>query len=399
MRLLKRLCLFAAVCACLLAVLSAAVYHLPWAALQGLPEAKRDQLVSLGVVSPASHPLYREWLLNFVRTPEAPRPSTYSLDTPPAYGGQRTITVDDAPSDALGFANAIKPSQARVLFVGDSFCNGASAGTNLSPPAQFARITGASVYNASNGGYGPAQYQRILERVTRSLPPGERFDGKDVVVLSYLGNDLSSDSLLYLERLESIRHAWRWQLTLGPLRAWVRYLWDSRKGQALPYGPQWNYSGVPMICATPDGQPFSWHPGYASYLFQEGLDAQFEVAARLFEGIAAQAPQGGKIRLVLVPSSLQALEKDIDWARLAPGSPPARDLRPIIDSMDRVREKGVALFGKLGFDVLDLTPIFRADPDRCLYYQPEDTHCTAKGYEAIARAIAARWPELGRSGQ
>jgi len=394
---LNRLLLVAASCACLLVALSVGVYHMPWSIMERLPEPKRDQLISLGVVSPAVHPLYREWLLNFVRTPEAPRPSLYHMDTGPAYGRPRTITVDDAPSDALGFANAIRPSEASVLFVGDSFCNGASAGANLSPPAQYARLTGLKVYNASNGGYGPAQYARLLERVTRQLPPGERYAGKDVVVLTYLGNDLSSDSLLYLERLEGTRNAWRWQLTLGPLRAWTRFLQDSYRANSATYAPQWNYSDIPMACATPESMPFSWHPGYASFLFQEGLDAQFATAAELFIRIAALAPEGARIRLVLIPSSLQVLDQDIDRAKLDPAGPPARDLPAIAASMDRLRVKSLELFAKLGFDVLDLTPVFRAAPDRCLYFQPDDTHCTAQGYAAIARAVAARWPELGRA--
>lgn len=399
MNLLRKLLLIAASCAILLAALSVGVYHMPWSVLEMLPEPKRDQLISLGVVSPAVHPLYREWLLNFVRTPQAPRPSAYQVDTGPAYGKPRTITVDDASSDALGFANTITPAQADILFVGDSFCNGASAGTNLSPPVRFAKLTGRTVYNASNGGYGPAQYLRLLDRVTRQLPPGERFAGKDVVLLSYLGNDLSSDSLTYLERLEGTRHALRWQLTLGPLRAWAGYLRASYRAGGSPYSPQWNYSDIPMACATPGAMPFSWHPGYASFLFQDVLAPQFATAADLYTQIAALTPPGGRIRLVLIPSSLQVLDQDIDRAKLDPAGPPARDLPAIAASMDRVRAKGLELFDRLGFDVLDLTPVFRADPRRCLYYQPDDTHCTAEGYEAIARAIAARWPELARAGQ
>jgi hypothetical protein len=47
--------------------------------------------------------------------------------------------------------------------------------------------------------------------------------------------------------------------------------------------------------------------------------------------------------------------------------------------------------------VLDLTPTLAASPERCLSYQPGDTHCTALGYEAIGQAIAARWPALGKN--
>jgi len=267
----KALCFVIVSYVCLI-LLAAAIFHAPWCIMERLPEAKRDQLISTGVVSASSHPLYREWLMGFVRAPNEPRNPVYTMDSYLAYGETVQTASDDIASDFLGFANAILPSQARLLFVGDSFCNGASAGSRLSPPAVYSRLTSTPTYSASNGGYGLNHYVRIIDKITQGLPEDQRFTGRDVVVLVYLGNDLTSDMTLYSLRKQYSQDGLSWQLRLGPLWAWGKYLLSTYGARPAFAAPAGAYAPVPMACQTPGNLPVAWHPGYATYLIEENQE-------------------------------------------------------------------------------------------------------------------------------
>jgi hypothetical protein len=397
MKRLKKTIVFLACCYLALTALSVAIFHLPWRILELYPEAKRDELISSGIVSANIHPLYRDWLKSFVRTPNAPRDPHYTMDTYRAYGRTVQTSVDDDPSDFLGFANTISPHEAQVLFVGDSFCNGASVGTKFAPPAVYAKLTGAKVYNASLGGYGLGQYVRIIDRLTNGLPPNERFVGKDVVVQVYLGNDFTGDIRVYKIRMLYSEHALAWQLSLGPLRAWVKYLLVSTGVRPAYAGMPFTYYPVPMQCQTPGELPFAWHPGLAAFLFRDNFTEQLPMIHQFVDQLRALAVQGRSIKIVLIPSSLQVVFNDIDWSKIDSTSHLPQELPQIVAMLNEVRSFATDIFHKAGFEVLDMTDILRSSPQRCLYYQPADTHCTALGYEAIGRAIAARWPDLGRA--
>ncbi|MFZ5427415.1 MAG: hypothetical protein ACOZEN_10585 [Thermodesulfobacteriota bacterium] len=364
--------------------------------LRLLPEITRDQAVSMGVVSVRTHPLYREWLMGFVRQPGAPRNAGYLLDTAKAYGDLQEILPDDDPSDALGWPNLIAPREADVLFVGDSFCNGDSAGTRLSPPALFARLTGVRVYNASNGGYGLAQYARIIDHLTRGLPEPERFRGKDVVVLVYLGNDLTADIMLHKERARLTEGTAGWMLELGPLRA-LASMALAGLGERTPLAHgDGLYRRVPMACGTADGLPFSWHPGYGPYAARQTWTRMLPDAKLLAADLKKLTEGGLDVRMVLIPCSLQVLADDIHWPGLDAASAALRDLPRMAANLEDLRRETARLFSEAGFEVLDVTDAMKASTERCGLFQTQDTHCTSAGYEFIARAVAGRWPRLGR---
>ena len=397
MKTLKKMLVFLACLYTSLVLLSVAIFHLPWWVLELFPEAKRDQIISSGIVSATVHPLYRDWLLNFVRTPNAPRDTDYIMDTYRAFGEALHTTVDDDASDFLGWPNTIRPHDAQVLFVGDSFCNGSSVGTRLSPPAVYAKLTGARVYNASNPGYGLDQYVRIIDKLTAGLPQDERFAGKDVVVLVHLGNDFTADIMQHKIRLKYSEDQFSWQLQLGPLHSWIQYLlscFGLRPAFAAPSGV---YSPVPMTCETQGDLPFAWHPGYAGYLIPGIFTAQLPMARQLIDGLKSLEARGLSIKIVLVPTSLQVVVNDIDWSKVGIENRLAQDIPRMTEMLEEIRTVSTELFRRADFEVLDMTDILRASPQRCLYFQPADTHCTARGYEAIGQAIASRWPELGRT--
>jgi hypothetical protein len=377
--------------------LSFAIFNLPWVVLEQLSEAKRDLLISSGAISPKVHPLYRDWLYGFVSAPNAPRGKDHIMDTYAAYGEIIHTSLDeDATSDFMGWPNTISPHEADVLFAGDSFASGASAGTRLSPPALYAKLTGAKVYKATQGGYGIGQYVRSIDMLTGGLPEGQRFTGKDVVVMVYMGNDFTGDIFVDIQRHQYTENSLAWQMKLGPLRAWVDCLLTGFGIEPSSAAFFKKYSPAPLTCRTPGELPFAWHPGNSAFLKKENFAMCLPFIQELISQMKGLEARGLTIKIVLVPTSMQVVYGDIDWSKIPAGSDIAEDIPRIVQGIEEIRAAGKALFVNAGFEVLDVTDILRDSPDHCLYYQPADTHCTALGYEAIAQAIASRWPHLGR---
>src|SRR5262245_48740245 len=107
----------------------------------------------------------------------------------------RPYTVDDrilghkvepysAGHDAWGFRNKSVPTKADIVAIGDSQTYGVAASAANSWPAVLQRLTHKSVYNLALGGYGPVQYDYLLENKAILLNPAT------IVVGFYFGNDL-----------------------------------------------------------------------------------------------------------------------------------------------------------------------------------------------------------------
>jgi hypothetical protein len=384
---------------------SAVVFFLPWYFVQSLPDVKRDHLVSVGVFSHKVHPLYREWLRHFVRSPDEARKDHAVMDTYSIYGVNHTVTLDEQNqrNDSFGFPNAIRPHDARILFVGDSFGEGASVGSRLAPAAVFAKLTNTPIYNGSHGGYGLAQYVAVIKRMTQDLPEAQRFIGKDIVVLTYLGNDYLSDIMLYEKNDLYENHTFRWLMQLGPLKSWIKYIKASggmggpRDAEAANSNvPVGRYVPIPLKCDTAGGLPFALPPACSAYLERDMVMSYLAKARPFLEELKALEVNGLRIKVVVIPLGLQVVYDDIDWQAIPSSSYIAKDVPKIKACLTDVEAGVVKMFKEYGFDTLDLTDIMRNSPLHCQYYQPADTHCTALGYEAIARAIAERWPDIGK---
>lgn len=97
--------------------------------------------------------------------------------------GQR-VEPGSAFHDDWGFRNEAVPEHAEIVAIGDSQTYGDSANAYNSWPAWLSRLTGKSTYNLGLGGYGPLQYEYLLDERARRLQPSV------VIVGLYLGNDL-----------------------------------------------------------------------------------------------------------------------------------------------------------------------------------------------------------------
>ncbi|GFK92907.1 hypothetical protein NNJEOMEG_00735 [Fundidesulfovibrio magnetotacticus] len=357
-----------------------------------------EQLVSLDILDLHRHPQYRDWLGGFVHA-QGQQPDRYYPDTHAFHGiPYDTIPLDDDPVDPHGYKNALRPDQARVLFTGDSFAVGGGVGSRLAAPAVYARLTGCPVYNASMGGYGLAHYPRIVRHFTRDLPPDRRFTGRDVVVLSYMGNDLTLDMDVNLARQEREADRLGYLLRLGPLRRLAALaLGRVGPGLALAAEPGMDgYAVAPLRAPTWQGIPFSFHLVVKHMLtlenFRRNIPAIRETLARLK---ALESPDL-RIHVAAIPTGLQVVRGDIDTARLDPASSFAREYRTIAANLDAMQDEFLALCREAGLEALDTRPALLADPARSLLYYPHDTHMTAQGQDVLARIIRDAWPQVAR---
>lgn len=409
LRRLTRFGLFAALLYLSLAALDAFVYRLlPHC---GLFSPKHQELLySYGVYDPDANPLYRPWLHGYVNAPGLPPHHGTADDAYRAYG----ISLPDPPgvdvsgTDALGWWNARSPSEADVLFIGDSFCYGAGSGTAQSIPVLYEKATGERTYAACKNGYGLPQYRDILRRLTVDAPAGspERFHGRTVVVLLYIGNDLAADLFVYRGRLREANQGWRRHLRLASLRRLLRYLRDAHRGagQALAAAPAptvdtHGYYPVPLTEPTQGGLPFAFHPFYRSFVDTAWFGQREEDEVRRTLADLRRLADAGHLRLyaVTLPTALQVLYPRIDFAAVPRRSEFAQKAADATRNLNALSALLVSLLREAHIDTLDMERPFMDAPDAGRYYWPTDTHLTPAGNAAVVRAMVAAFPKASEN--
>jgi lysophospholipase L1-like esterase len=88
--------------------------------------------------------------------------------------------------DAWGFRNRRVPETADVVALGDSHTYGNRATMEDAWPSVLGRLTGKSVYNLGMGGYGPNQYDYLLQTKALGLKP------RVVICGLYMGDDFDN---------------------------------------------------------------------------------------------------------------------------------------------------------------------------------------------------------------
>jgi len=86
--------------------------------------------------------------------------------------------------DSWGYRNPPSHRPSPVLALGDSYTYGFGAPADSSWPRQLEHVLGVSVYNGGIGGYGPCEYEKILDELIVVRP-------RLVLLGLYVGNDLS----------------------------------------------------------------------------------------------------------------------------------------------------------------------------------------------------------------
>ncbi len=368
--------------------------------------AQKELLYSNGVFAVMRHPEYRYWLKGFVNQPGSPASPGTIDDAYRAYG----IRLDHPPAtefsaiDALGWWNDKPPSQAKVLFLGDSFCYGAGSGTENSIYRLFEKRTGLPDYAACKGGYGLAHYARLLETLTSdALGPQNRFSGKTVYILLYIGNDLSADIIVYRQRLQDelvghARHLW-----LASIRKLITFLRTS-KALAVAAGadapspkqdPFLGYYPILLKDGGPPDAPFAFHPFYRTLTSMNWFGpGEEEEMRKVFAEIARVTRERNlDVRFVIIPTALQVLYPRIDMDRVDTNSPFAKEAPIVVKNLNQLTAFAANAAEEAGFPVLDMEPLLIGRDDVAKLYWPSDTHFTPQGNAVTVDAILRAFPE------
>jgi len=344
-----------------------------------------------GVLSAVRHPDYRPWLTGFVETPGAGLATVPLGDTARACGQTEAAapTVLLAPVDGLGFRNALPPSRADVLFLGDSFCQGAGSGTAQSIPALFAQKTGQAVYAACAPGLGLFHYARLLDALTTDgLGPDNRFAGKTVYMLVHVGDDLTTDIAAFRQHqtdalVSHARHMW-----LASLLA----LWDfddagpaaaQSAGQCVQAAFKGNGPTPPTALFGPIARP---GPGAAG-----PSPAQEDEVRKVFAATSVLARERGlTLRVVVIPTALQVLYPHLDAARLDKAF--AKAAPAAVKNLNQFTAFTVFAAEEAGLPVLDMAPLLVGRDDAAALYWQMDSHLTPAGDAVVADAMATAFP-------
>lgn len=380
-------------------------YHLPF-----FSQRVRDYYYSAGVFDQNSHPRYRQPFDGYILSPlaTAGRPgdiyATYNLPL-------HSLELAWPQPDELGWPNQHALHEAEALFIGDSFGRANAAGFAHSIPVRLEALTHLKTYVAANEGYGLGQYAGILRYLTQGLPQSERFQGKFVYILLYLGNDISLDLTNFLARR---RHAAQFsevafhaRLTaLVRLASLARTISAKRITTTQPVYPLVTEDDVATI-ASERQRTDGWYPHFFTiplyqgqpFAFDQGNFAEFRTITwlekrrlhvrELLQDIQSTAQQTGvTVRFVMLPTRLQILapyfreipsDQRLEFDRWFPN---------LIASEEQIRMMlGQELQG-LGFETLDMTPIFEEMVFRIPLFWAGDLHYTPEGYHLIGERIA-----------
>lgn len=313
------------------------------------------------------------------------------------------VAPNSAHHDEWGFRNESVPERVEIVTIGDSMTYGNGANAYNSWPAWLERLSGRSVYNLGMGGYGPLQYEHLLESRAISLEPSL------VVVGLYFGNDLL-DAYRIAYGLDHWKHLRRPGFPLVELHAPGRFThedvpfrkWLGRN--SVLYRFVGRAVGQPVrtfLAARREPPPGVVHisdPDLQTAFIpvdllrvldrdhenvREGQRLAMEALARMNETARAS---GARFLVALLPT------KELVYAdRLAnrPELPYADSIAKLLASESETRLEVMAFLDERGIAFVDLLPRLRsAAREGPVYPGNEDGHPVAAGYRAIAEAIA-----------
>jgi hypothetical protein len=243
--------------------------------------------------------------------------------------------------DRRGYRNTHIPETCELLAIGDSMTYGHAAPPEGSWPRQLERLSGKATYNASVGGYGPCEYEGVLDELLLMKP-------KIVLVGLCLENDIigaywtvyidgrfkhlkSSNEVVlndikrldeeatFLDLAKRYRVAptgqtWQQTDTVSPLWEWIR-----RHSSLYKLGRSTLYSLRSL-----------------TKLFHESLDDTFEVAAKKTFRLTFDAVP--RFRTVFIHPSIMELGINLNDQRIREG---LRITQSVILSMnDKMKKHG-----------------------------------------------------------
>jgi peptidoglycan/LPS O-acetylase OafA/YrhL len=307
-----------------------------------------------------------------------------SLQPDPVFGWKlrplektrlRWISYDyEIQSNSLGFpapeyGRTVPPGVRRILVTGDAFTSAEGVDTATSWPRLLEKdLESTQVLDFAVTGYGPNQYQQIVERFTPLYHPG-------IVLIGLFINDYQDVMTTNAEFQKSIGfgrpdpNGLAAVLTFRQLSALVR-----QKLTKLVYD---------RILKRPD--PDGYFLGQFEQL-ESGDDGNVEkgraaLAERLGQVKECANLAGARLLVVLIPSGPQVCQPES--LRYWPKYTNLTDSKFDVTLPQRTTK---AIAGKLGIQTIDLLPALRAM--KTCPYQAENMHWTAAGHQMAAEYVA-----------
>jgi len=234
--------------------------------------------------------------------------------------------------DAGGYRNEAPMDACDLLAIGDSLTYGYAAPAAGSWPSQLGAMSGELVYNAGIGGYGPCEYEVVLEEllylepqhvIVGLFPANDVADAYTAVYVEERLSALRSEDPGVLETIAAARAAGSLR-SLGAARGMGAEATAIESGNGLRGWIAANSKVYGLLrsakesLASAEAQPYSWKIG-----------SDFDVsAARPF-----RLPLDGALgcRTVFVNPELDALALDLEDPRIREG------LRITLDVLRRMR--------------------------------------------------------------
>jgi hypothetical protein len=309
---------------------------------------------------------------------------------------------DGRDIDPRGFRNGpTLIAQAEVVALGDSHTFGFNVEPGEAWPRQLESLLGRRVYNLGVGGYGPLEYEALVEEALRLRP-------RHLVLALYPTNDLedvcgtflrspywqrrgrvAGESLAYChdvdhQSLPSMGGDGR--SALHDLMRRAEY-WLRRNVRSFINGPvvevRAGATPIRLTAHAVRGLTRQLDPG------REETRRSARVTERILEDMGKALRAGGvRFRVLLLPHRHSVLFPYIEKGPLA------REVEVLVGYETALRARFEAFLASRGIDCVDATPYLRnalRGPAPVYGFQLDDGHPLAPGYRAYAEAAFDRW--------
>jgi hypothetical protein len=310
--------------------------------------------------------------LGFVRKPGASWQGRLSPES-------RYVTYS---TDENGFRNPPGLSKADVVFIGDSFTEGASVPEEDTFVRKFSLGSKLSAINLGRGNYGPQQELIILKRY------GFRYGPSLVVWQIFEGNDLTD-----------ARHFADWKANPGrhdsiSLRYTKRSLIARWLGRTIPKD-----QGAARLFEDRNGQTGRLFLDYSYIPDQPAREplGMSETRKAIEEGYRLCQSRGIKLSIIFVPIKVRVLGPYVRFTDTRD-----RDYYLPGGKLDSDSDFGseLAKFSEgLGCPFLDMTRALRrraAEDNRFVYATNQDSHLDVDGHSVVAQVLA-EWMQANAS--
>lgn len=272
--------------------------------------------------------------------------------------------------DGSGFRNSRDLTSADIEVIGDSFVEGMTVSDDQLLTSRLKALSGKTVANLGQPGYGPQQELIVLKRYGLRLRP------RQVVWMFYEGNDLD-DVQHYDQFIHSKPSYWQDLIARSFTKNALQFIYQF----FLPSGAQ--ISGVASDHGNKAVEYFTNVDSYSTHhLTSADLGALDKTARIVQTATNLAANQGAKVLFVYVPDKFRVLRGVLQF----PAESKCRTWE-LNDLPNRVHD--TVLKAAPEIDYLDLTPLLQdAAKNGTVSYYPDDPHWNPEGHRIAAAAIA-----------